>query len=210
MTKVCPKCKEEKELSEFHKDSRKKLGVRSSCKVCVLKVKLDSSRTVSGLVEKIYSSQKSTSKKRGHNAPEYSLEELKQWFTKQPNFTVMYDTWVASDYNTKLVPTVDRLDTEEGYSMDNIQLLTFKDNSERHFESLRTGELIHKGTPHKPVIQTDLKGVFIAEYCSTKEAARQLGIKSSNISRVCNGTRKKTNGFIFKFKEISSVPDKVK
>jgi hypothetical protein len=34
LTYICSKCKVEKPLSEFHKDRRKKLGIRSSCKVC--------------------------------------------------------------------------------------------------------------------------------------------------------------------------------
>lgn len=164
MTKICPKCKEEKELSEFHKDSRKPLGVRPSCKKCVLKIKLQNSRTIKGLIEKIYSSQKTNSKKRGHTPPEYTLKELKEWFDNEKEFKKMYDNWVSSGYILNLVPTVDRLDTEKGYNLKNIQLLTFQDNSERHFESLRKGELIHKGTPQKPVIQTDVNGVFIAEY----------------------------------------------
>ena len=34
ITKICTKCGEEKELSEFHKDSRIESGYRSYCKVC--------------------------------------------------------------------------------------------------------------------------------------------------------------------------------
>jgi len=33
-TKVCTKCGEEKELTEFHKKNRGKFGVRSHCKMC--------------------------------------------------------------------------------------------------------------------------------------------------------------------------------
>ena len=34
MTKICTKCKEEKDLFEFHKDTQKKDGLGSSCKKC--------------------------------------------------------------------------------------------------------------------------------------------------------------------------------
>lgn len=34
MTKICSKCKEEKSLSNFSKDSHKKSGIRTSCKSC--------------------------------------------------------------------------------------------------------------------------------------------------------------------------------
>ena len=33
--KKCPKCQETKDLTEFHKDSKRKLGVKSYCKKCV-------------------------------------------------------------------------------------------------------------------------------------------------------------------------------
>jgi hypothetical protein len=33
--KICSKCKEEKELSEFHKDKHGKCGVKSKCKECM-------------------------------------------------------------------------------------------------------------------------------------------------------------------------------
>ena len=37
MQKNCYRCKAQKNLSEFHKDSRKKDGVRASCKECLRK-----------------------------------------------------------------------------------------------------------------------------------------------------------------------------
>lgn len=53
----------------------------------------------------------------------------------------------------------------------------------------------------RPVLQIDPEtGKTIAEFPSVKEAARQLGICSGNISRCCNLKRKCCNGFIFRFK----------
>lgn len=34
MKKICPKCKIEKLHADYHKDSRKKIGIRSRCKAC--------------------------------------------------------------------------------------------------------------------------------------------------------------------------------
>lgn len=52
----------------------------------------------------------------------------------------------------------------------------------------------------KPVLQYDINGNFIAEYSSAREADKATGIGYRMISRVCNGDRPYTHGFIFKFK----------
>lgn len=46
----------------------------------------------------------------------------------------------------------------------------------------------------KKVKQYSLKGDFIAEYPSTREAGRQLGFSSSLIARVCRGEAESTHG----------------
>lgn len=53
----------------------------------------------------------------------------------------------------------------------------------------------------KPIIQYDLNGNFIAEYESARECEKKTGIGYKMISRVCNGGRPHTHGYIFKFKE---------
>lgn len=53
---------------------------------------------------------------------------------------------------------------------------------------------------HKPVLQYDLEGNFIAEYSGLSEASRCTKVGLSNISRCCNGISKQCKNFIFKFK----------
>lgn len=62
----------------------------------------------------------------------------------------------------------------------------------------REHHAIHKGTP---VEQCTKDGNVVAEYPSMQEAARQTGFCQSCISQVCNGIRKSTGGFFWKFKE---------
>ena len=57
---------------------------------------------------------------------------------------------------------------------------------------------IHKGTP---VEQCTKDGNVVAEYPSMCEAARQTGFCQSCISQACNGIRKSTGGFFWRFKE---------
>jgi hypothetical protein len=55
----------------------------------------------------------------------------------------------------------------------------------------------------KRVLQFDLSGNFIKEYFSIAEASRCIGAKEQHISRCCYGQRKKTRGFVWKFKNNS-------
>lgn len=52
---------------------------------------------------------------------------------------------------------------------------------------------------NKPINQYDLNNNFIATYESAREAEKLTGIGYKMISRVCNGGRPHTHGYIFKF-----------
>lgn len=51
----------------------------------------------------------------------------------------------------------------------------------------------------KSVLQYDLNGNYIAQFQSTREAAKTLNLDSSTISKVCRGINKTHGGFIFKY-----------
>jgi group I intron endonuclease len=53
----------------------------------------------------------------------------------------------------------------------------------------------------KPIIQYSLQGEFIKEWKSITDAILTLNIKSNHIGACCNGKRKKSFGFKWKFKE---------
>lgn len=58
-----------------------------------------------------------------------------------------------------------------------------------------------KSLTAKKVNQYTLNGLFIRSFNSATEAAKELNLTQSNISRVCNKIRNKTGGFIFKWEE---------
>ena len=61
-----------------------------------------------------------------------------------------------------------------------------------------------------PVLQYDLKGNFIKEYKSMKEAADAVGLKSStSIFAVCEGKRNKAKNYFWRFKESDFIPLKI-
>ena len=61
------------------------------------------------------------------------------------------------------------------------------------------------GRANKPIIQYDLDMNFIAEYESARDAENATGIGYKLISRVCNYKRPHTHGFIFRFKNKSTI-----
>lgn len=61
---------------------------------------------------------------------------------------------------------------------------------------------------NKPILQFDLNGNFIKEYESITQANKETHIPISSISACCVGQRKKTNGYIFKFKNDKEILQK--
>lgn len=54
----------------------------------------------------------------------------------------------------------------------------------------------------KKVLQINLQDKIIKEWSSTKEAAKTLNISQGHISSCCNGNRKTTGGFKWKYKNF--------
>jgi len=212
-SKVCTKCGIEKPIGEY--------GIargtirKANCKACVKIESTNRKRTKDGVVQTIYNGQVGSSKKRGHAEPTYTKEELKDWLFGQKEFHVMYDNWKRLDYQTKYKPSVDRKDDNIGYTMANIQLMSFGENNKKAGSE---AGLSHNSTPVRPVKQYDLSGSFIAEYSSIAIAGRTLGIKPNRIAIVCIGysgdtVRLQADGFQFRYAEeacdyIGACPSK--
>lgn len=64
------------------------------------------------------------------------------------------------------------------------------------FDSIKNRKRKHT----KQIIQYDLNGNFIAEYNSAREAEKITGIGYRLISQVCNGEKRMTHNYIFRFK----------
>lgn len=85
--------------------------------------------TAKGLSSRIYEKQKHSSKKRGHAPPNYTLAAFRDWLYNHDSFVALYNNWFDSGFKTELIPSVDRLDDEKGYSFDNIRLVTWRENN---------------------------------------------------------------------------------
>jgi hypothetical protein len=196
-TRICHMCGEVKPHSDF--TVVKKTGKPFfNCKECEIIRSREYARTKEGLVSRIYKNQKVNSKKRGYSIPSYTRLELQEWLFSQEKFHHIYNIWKASGFDKLLVPSVDRLDDYMPYSFSNIQLMTFKENFDKHKHDMINGV---NNKQNKSVLQYSKQGEFISEYHSLSEAVRIVGGSTSDLSKVCKGLRKTSRGFIWKYKE---------
>ena len=198
--KTCSHCQQTLPLEAFAIQSTGKLGRRADCKECFKRT----GRTIRGLIKSIISQQKVKSKKRKHLAPTYTEEELIDWWNKQPMAAVLYARWVASNYETDLKPSIDRLDDYKGYSLDNIQLVTVKENIDRYYLDAVNGINTKSAVS---VDQYAMDGTFIASHHSYKAAAKAIGQTNiGNIRNVSEGLGKTAYGYLWRKSNGASTP----
>jgi len=58
-------------------------------------------------------------------------KEFYEWAFASKEFWRLYTEWVKNEYNRKLTPTVDRLDSSKGYFLENMEWVTHSENSRR-------------------------------------------------------------------------------
>ena len=194
--KICPKCKKSKEITEYSRHKANKDGLRSYCKSCTKESAQEYQKTVNGVITTIYSSQKRHSKFRNHPLPNYTKGDLIRWIEHQPSFPLLYYNWVASNYDTKLKPSIDRIKDELPYTLGNIQLVTWIENREKQCINMINGV---DNRQSKKVIQLDLEGNPIKEHHSLASAERATGVVRSSIRRVIKGERNHAGGFLWKY-----------
>ena len=160
-------------------------------------MKQDYYKTKKGVITRIYISQKSRSKLRGHDLPSYSKKELYEWMYSQKLFHELFDTWKLSNYNKMNKPSIDRIDDSIGYTMGNIQLMTWQENINKSCKDRLTG-IDNRNNKSINQYTEDMK--FIATFYSMQEACRQTGVACQNISATCRGKLHKAGGYIWKYK----------
>lgn len=159
-------------------------------------------RTKKGLTIRIYDNQKTRSKRRGHNPPTYTQEEIREWLYSQPLFHKLYDNWKRLDFQKEYVPSIDRKEDHIGYTMSNIQLMTWGENKAKGEHDRKKGKIIYT---QKKVRQFSIDGEFIMEYHSICEAERRTGVANSKIVTVCKGKRKTAGGYKWKYAKEQNV-----
>ena len=195
--KECNKCGILKDFTRFYKSKSNIGGLQHSCKECYKSHTSDYSKTTYGFITKIYGSQVSRSKKRGHQPPNYTKIELRDWVLSQPKFNLLWSNYVNSNYSKMLAPSCDRTDDYQGYDLNRLTLMTWGENNDKSKKDTRNGVLTKT---LRVVLQYTKEGVLLKEWYSMAEAARKTGIAHQNISKCCRGKLKTSGGFIWKHK----------
>lgn len=194
--KVCNTCKIKKDLDSFGNNKKSSDSKRHCCKKCECEKVQKYHKSFSGWLTKTYSRQKKSSIYRKHNLPNYSKEEFRKWVLQQPNCGRLFIDWWYSGFERDLIPSGDRENDYKPYSLDNIRLVTFKENCNKVYSDIKNGINNKK---NKSVISIDINN-FEKEYHSIKYAARKLNISQPNISKCLSGERKTCGGFKWKYK----------
>jgi len=60
-----------------------------------------------------------------------SKDEFNEWSISSDKFHIMFKEWEDSGYDRKLTPSVDRIDSSQGYELYNMEWVTHSENSRR-------------------------------------------------------------------------------
>lgn len=93
-------------------------------------------KTISGLLMRKYrnmlSRVKGIQKLKAHLYHDKEILQKKDfydWANKSERFHTLYNIWKQSGYDRKLSPSVDRVDSSKGYTIDNMRWITHSENS---------------------------------------------------------------------------------
>lgn len=195
--KTCTNCGHDMPQSEFRPG-------RSKCKRCVAVYDSEKVKNPFGLVKRIYNNQHMTARKMGRQLPTYTLEELCNWLDAQPIFHKLYINWVNNGFDKNLVPSLDRKNNLISYTLDNIQVVTWRENLLNQKKQNISCEYLHTGS--KAIDQFTLDNNFIQRFDSLGAATRHVcgtRVNSSNISMVAAGKLKTAYGFKWAWAPLS-------
>ncbi len=93
-------------------------------------------KTHKGFLMRCYRNMKSRvtgiQKKKSHLYKGKSLlskVDFYKWSMKDKRFKELFARWEINKYNRKLCPSINRIDSQEGYELDNLEWITHSENS---------------------------------------------------------------------------------
>lgn len=142
MTKVCSACGIEQPRDQFPSGHGRRCLKCRNAKQRLTRSKNRNSYTFkyekspSGFLMRTYRNMESrvtgVQKEKAHLYLGLSIlprEQFYLWARNNVDFWRLYRTWVASGYDRKLTPSINRIDPDQGYDLGNIEWLTHSLNS---------------------------------------------------------------------------------
>jgi hypothetical protein len=213
--KICVRCAIEKELTEFSKQKKGKLGTTSDCKECRRKIGKEYYKKNKKKVNKKHNDYYQHNKKKllklnknhhkKHKAKfpwKYIFKNIKDRCTNKNRSHYKYYggrgikclitelevkfLWFRDKAYLMVKPSIDRINNNGDYCIENCRFLPMKEHQLKDKK--------------KQIIQFDLQGKFIREWDSLKEAGESLSISGGDLSNCLHGKFKQMGGFKWKFK----------
>jgi len=139
-TKKCIFCKKRKGLASFNKDASRLDGISNKCRICIHSYQKEHfakyHTTVNGYLMHTYNNMKKRVEGRNSSHPKYwagkqilPQDAFLSWSKNHPDFLKLFKRWKMSGGDRKLSPSVNRMDSQKGYTLDNMEWITHSQNS---------------------------------------------------------------------------------
>lgn len=198
-TAACKTCTKKRTNLYYHnnQDIIKKKRIEPD-KECRQRIK----RTKTGWYTKTYGRMMRDNKKKFGTPLPFTKDEFIQWMEEnyKKKFEKLFHEYVESNCDKYLNPSIDRIDDYKSYVLENMQLITWKENDIKGHCGIKTKTTCANMGRNcgKIVIQYDEDKNEIMRFSSTHEAQRILGYDSSLIARACREGWK-SKGFYWKY-----------
>jgi len=153
------------------------------------------SKTESLHVSILYSRVASSHVTRNLPKIKYSKADLSKWLYSN-GYKGLYKKWKRTGFRKGMSPSLDRLDTEQGYELNNLELVTWNVNQLRAYRD-RKANVGRMAKDNEQVVQLTTNGEYVKEYGSVSEASRETGVNRGNISSSKDGRLKSAGGFLW-------------
>lgn len=134
-----------------------------------------------------YSSRRRCADKNCKDYKDYGARNIKCLLLKEE----IKELWFRDKAYLMKKPTVDRIDNDGNYCIENCRFLEMSENVRQR--NLKYG---------KPILQYDLKGNFIKEWSSAVKASKNVGVTNITINAQLKGRLLTAGGFIWRYKHV--------
>lgn len=136
----CVFCKDKKKASLFNKDASRSSGYSNKCRECMHSYQetwySSDRKTIHGFLQRLYNNMKKRVEGRNSQNPHYwagkpilPKETFFEWSRNHPDFLRLFKRWILTDCDIKLSPSINRINSKKGYTLDNIEWVTMSQNS---------------------------------------------------------------------------------
>lgn len=112
-------------------------------------------------------------------------QEFLNKFLDDKSLHELYKNWQKSNFQYALCSSIDRIDNNRDYTIENLQFITHSKNSQKDKETVAV-DVYTRG------------GKFLKSFISIAAAADNYEVQQANAWKVIHGIRKHSKGYVFK------------